>query len=89
MTGLVLILLISTFELFQDYFQHRIYSDYLEVLHAPPHSTMATPRNEEISMKDNLQVVRSHMALHFALIVIASICLLSSSRDEANKRHSN
>lgn len=76
LTGLILILLLSTFELVEDCFQYNLSSVSLQLIQAPPYSLSSNASDQERVVKENRETIRFHIFMHIALVVIASGCLL-------------
>jgi hypothetical protein len=82
--GLILILIIVTFELFTDCMQYRLSSNYLQLIHLPP---IAPNLSDQVRVEEqNRGVIRFHIFLHSALFVIASGCFFGIACMGGNPR---
>ena len=76
LTGLILILLLSTYELVEDCYQYRLSSVSLQLIHAPPYSPSSQLSDQERVAEENRETIQFHILVHSALVVIASAWLL-------------
>ena len=87
LTGLILILLLSTYELVEDGFQYNLTSISLELVHASPYFPSTELSDRERVIEESRETIRLHILVHLALVVIASGCLLCAVRKGDGPEH--
>jgi hypothetical protein len=80
--GLVLILLLSSYELIGEGFQYSLTETTLELINSPPAMSRPDLLEQVRAIKESQIRIILHFMIHLGIVVIASGCLFVAARKD-------